>query len=169
VRLHLKSVTAREYRGTESEESTLFLKRRAGQFIYGKQNIFRGAIGLIPDELDGYASTQDIPAFDIDDEIDPEWLLLFLSRPNFYKRLESYASGSGSKRLQPKELYKITIKVPPLFQQEFISNALNAARREIDLRTKQLEAYRKQKQGLVRRLLNGEWRTTTDRKWKDGV
>ena len=107
VRLHLKGVNVREYRGTEKEGATQYFVRKAGQLIYGKQNISRGSIGIIPNALDGYSSSQDIPAFDIVGSINPDWLYWYMSRPHFYKRLEHFAAGSGSKRLHPKELLKM--------------------------------------------------------------
>lgn len=62
VRLNLKGVEKREFKGTEAENATYFFVRSSGQFIYGKQNIHKGAFGIIPEELDGYESSQDIPA-----------------------------------------------------------------------------------------------------------
>lgn len=54
----------------------------------------------------------------------------------------------------------MTVKIPyPSFEQQRKSAlVLNAARREIDLLKKQAEAYRKQKRGLMQKLLTGEWR-----------
>ena len=156
VRLHLKGVEAREYRGTETDGATTFYKRRSGQFIYGKQNIFKGSLGMVPSKLDGYSSSQDIPAFDIDDSVvSPDWFYFYISRPSFYKRLEVYAAGSGSKRLHPKELLKLSIKLPPLPIQNEIAEEIACYKKEIDLLRTILEAYRKQKRGLMQRLLTG--------------
>ena len=158
VRLHLKGVEAREVRGTESSDATAYFIRKAGQLVYGKQNIFRGAVGIIPPELDGYASTQDIPAFDIDDTVDPDWLLFLFSYPGFYKQLEIYASGSGSKRLHPKDLFKIHVSVPPLEGQKRLADRLSIARTEIDLLKELADRYKSQKHGLMQKLLTGHWR-----------
>ena len=158
VRLHLKGVDIREYRGTESQEATTYFLRKAGQLIYGKQNIFRGSIGIVPYELDGYASSQDIPAFDIADNIHPDWLFWYMSRPCFYERLEHLATGSGSKRLHPKELFKVHIPVPTLGRQKRIAKVLNTAYHEIDLLKKLAEQYRTQKRGLMQKLLTGAWK-----------
>ena len=158
VRLHLKGVETREYRGTEADGATTFFRRKAGQFIYGKQNIFRGALGIVPSELDGYSSTQDIPAFDISDSISSEWLCHYFSRPDFYKSLELLASGSGSKRLHSKELLKLKIPLPTLPEQKRIAETLNLAQREIELLKKLAEKQKLQKRGLMQKLLTGEWR-----------
>ena len=156
VRLHLKGVVVREYRGTESESATQYFVRKARQLIYGKQNIFRGAIGIVPNELDGYSSTQDIPAFDIADNIRPDWLFWYMSQPHFYKRLEHSAAGSGSKRLHPKDLLKMHITVPTFEEQTLVARKLDTASREIDMLNKLAEQYRVQKHGLMQKLLTGE-------------
>jgi type I restriction enzyme S subunit len=158
VRLHLKGVEVREYRGTESDGATAYFIRKAGQFIYGKQNIFKGAVGIVPLELDGYSSTQDIPAFDVADHVDKHWLLFLFSYSNFYKKLELYASGSGSKRLQPKELFGMKISLPPFEVQQEIAEALFFAQHEIDLLKQLAERYKTQKRGLMQKMLTGEWR-----------
>ena len=158
VRLHLKGVEVRDYRGTESEGATAYFKRKAGQFIYGKQNVFKGSVGIVPSELDGYSSTQDIPAFDISERVCAEWLLFLFSYPNFYKKLELYASGSGSKRLHPKELFQMRIPLPPIGRQNEIAKVIGAAQKEIDILKSLAEKYKEQKRGLMQKLLTGEWR-----------
>lgn len=163
VRLHLKGVDIRDYRGTESDGATQYFVRKAGQLVYGKQNIFRGSIGIIPKELDGYSSSQDIPAFDIADNVDAEWLFWYMSRPSFYEKLEHFSSGSGSKRLHPKELFKMPIKLPPLPEQQRIAHTLNTAQEEIRLLQQLAKKHRTQKRGLMQKLLTGEWRVGVDK------
>ncbi|MHB8354761.1 MAG: restriction endonuclease subunit S, partial [Burkholderiales bacterium] len=163
VRLHLQGVEARVVRGTESEGATTYFRRKSGQLIYGKQNIFRGAIGIIPAELDGYCSTQDLPAFDISYGIDSQWLLYWLSRKSFYVALESMAAGSGSKRLHPDEFLRVSIKVPDLDTQTAIACYLNALREEISTLGVYVEKLKEQKRGLMQKLLTGRWRVQTER------
>jgi type I restriction enzyme S subunit len=158
VRLHLKGVEIRECRGTESDAATAYFVRKAGQFIYGKQNIFRGSVGIVPPELDGYCSTQDIPAFDVSGNVCKDWLLFLFSCPDFYKRLELYASGSGSKRLHPKELFKMTILLPPFDEQEQTAKTLSLVQHEIDLLKQLADKFKNQKRGLMQKLLTGTWR-----------
>lgn len=158
VRLHLQGLEARPVRGTESDGATAYFRRRAGQLIYGKQNIFRGAIGIIPPELDGYASSQDLPAFDIADGIDPKWLYFWLSRKGFYTSLEALAAGSGSKRLHPEDFFKVRIYIPNLATQTAIARYLDALREEIDLLGRSVSALKTQKRGLMQKLLTGQWR-----------
>ena len=158
VRLHLKGVDIRDFRGTESEKATQYYVRKSGQLIYGKQNVFRGSIGIVPKKLDGYSSSQDIPAFDIAESIYADWLFWYMSRPAFYKKLEHFATGSGSKRFHPKELFKLAISTPPLSEQKHIADTLNTAHQEIDTLKTLANRYRTQKRGLMQKLLTGKWR-----------
>ncbi|MHC5289286.1 RhuM family protein [Bacillus licheniformis] len=69
-----------------------------------------------------------------------------------------YKITEGSKRIQPKELYKLTIKLPSLREQQRQSKILECSDKEIYLLEKELETYRKQKQGLMQLLLTGKVR-----------
>lgn len=158
VRLHLQGVEARPVRGTERDGATAYFRRRAGQLIYGKQNIFRGAIGIVPTKLDGFSSTQDLPAFDIADGIDPRWLYFWLSRKSFYTSLEALAAGSGSKRLHPEEFFKVRLYVPDHAIQTAVADYLGTLREEIDLLGQSVAALKTQKRGLMQKLLTGQWR-----------
>ena len=158
VRLHLKGVKIRKYRGNEIEGATQHFVRKKGQLIYGTQNVSRGAIGIIPATLDGYCSSKDIPAFDIADNVCSDWLFWYMSRPSFYEKLAYFATGSGSKRLHPSDLFKVAIGLPSTSEQQRVAKILNTNHREIELLQKQAQQYRSQKRGLMQKLLTGEWR-----------
>jgi len=117
VRLNAEGVEKRPVK-TETEGATKYFARRSRQFIYGKQNLHKGAFGIVPDELDGFESSSDLPAFDVSDEIRPEWIDLYLKQGNFYKSLISLAQGAATKRIQPKALFRLKIPVPPLEEQD---------------------------------------------------
>ena len=116
VRLNLKGIEKRVAKNIEIEGATTHYIRKAGQFIYGKQNLHKGAFAIIPTELDGYQSSSDLPAFNFKNDIDSRWFYYYLSRENYYKQLEKIATGTGSKRIQPKELLEIKIKVPNIYE-----------------------------------------------------
>jgi len=120
VRLNVEGIEKRPFR-EETKGATKYYIRKAGQFIYGKQNLHKGAFGIIPEELDGYESTIDLPAFDIDkSKVLPEWLMLILTKDNFYKELESIASGSATKRIHPERLFQVKIPLPSISEQKDI-------------------------------------------------
>ncbi len=77
VRLNVKGVEQRPVTN-EKTGATKYYTRRAGQFIYGKQNLFKGAFGTIPDELDSFETSSDLPAFDVKECSTSKWVCLFL-------------------------------------------------------------------------------------------
>lgn len=109
VKLNMGGVEKRALK--KAEGTTKYFIRNKGQFIYGKQNLFKGAFGIVPDELDGFESTSDIPSFDVDDSCDVEWIVRYLQCNKLYKKLEDLAKGSGSKRIYPEQLYEIEIPI----------------------------------------------------------
>ena len=155
VRLNLKGIEVRDVRGTEAEESTVYYRRRAGQFIYGKQNLHKGAFGIIPAELDGYESTQDVPALDFLPGLNPTYFYYWMAREDFYPALESHATGTGSKRIQPTSLVRLNLLLPSLPEQRRIAAMLTALATELHLLATQRAHWQQQKQGLLQALLTG--------------
>ncbi len=159
VRLNMNGVESREVRGTEAEGSTMFFVRSAGQFVYGKQNLYKGAMGIIPEQLNGYESTQDIPSFDFREGFDSKWFLYFMGRESFYSQLEDIATGSGSKRIHPRDLFKIKIRVPKYDEQLAIASVLSVADSEIRILTQKQQCLERQKKFLLNNLVTGKIRT----------
>lgn len=77
----------------------------------------------------------------------------------FYRYSQGLTSDTWN--LKFRHFKEIKVLIPPLDQQKQIASILNTARREIDLLKKQAEAYRKQKRGLMQKLLTGTWRVNT--------
>lgn len=120
VKLNLKGITVRESKTIEIEGATKQFIRKTGQFIYGKQNLHKGAFGIIPKELDGYLTSSDIPSFDFQGGIEPKWFYYYFARKSFYEKLENLSTGTGSKRIFPKEFLNIKIIVPEFKEQHKI-------------------------------------------------
>lgn len=158
VKLNLKGIEKRDVRGSEAEEATYYFIRKAGQFIYGKQNLHKGAFGIIPQKLDGFESSQDIPAFDFYGNIEPAFLFYFLSQENIHKSLEKISTGTGSKRIHPENLFKVKYKFPEKVEQTAICNILETADKEIKLLKGKVEKLKEQKKGLMQVLLTGQKR-----------
>lgn len=141
--------------------STRYYMRRRGQFIYSKLDFLNGAFGIIPEELDGYESTLDLPAFDISDSVDANWFRYFVVRESFYKNLLGLANGGRkARRVNPCDLLRVEIPFPSRIEQTRIAQALQTLDREVDLLRLQLEALKRQKRGLMQKLLTGEIRVS---------
>ncbi|WP_076752745.1 restriction endonuclease subunit S [Elizabethkingia anophelis] len=146
VKLHLKGVSQNDNTNTLSLGATNYFIRKKGQFIYGKQNLFNGAFGIIPDEFDGFLSSGDVPALDINhSKINTAYLLYFLGRADFYKRLEDLATGSGSKRIHETTLLGVKIDFPTIEEQYKIANFLLSIDGKIEIETNILQKLERQK------------------------
>jgi len=111
VRLNAEGVEKRPL-VAETEGATRYYRRSAGQFIYGKQNLHKGAFGVVPSELDSFESSSDLPAFVVAEGLRAEWLVYFLKQGNFYKSLASIARGAATKRIQPEAFFGVELPVP---------------------------------------------------------
>ncbi|MDO5851676.1 MAG: restriction endonuclease subunit S, partial [Methanobacteriaceae archaeon] len=161
VKLNLKGVFPREVKTTEIEGATKQFVRKAGQFIYGKQNLYKGAFGIIPLELNNYLSSGDIPSFDFNEQINPNWFYYYFSRKNFYESLERLSTGTGSKRISPKEFLNIKIKLPSLEEQEKIANFLSIVDDKIDLLKEKIMNMEEFKKGLLQKMFICDSNTDT--------
>lgn len=132
VKLNLGGVELGASRETLSLGSTVYYKRYAGQFIYGKQNFFNGSMGLVPIELDGKGSSGDVPSLNISN-IEPNYLYTYISRESYWRPKESAASGTGSKRIHEKTFLEFDIEVPSIDEQNLISNTFNYVNKLITL------------------------------------
>ena len=75
------------------------------------------------------------------------------------KELSSYAQGTTIIHLYAKDFKDMKIKLPNLKEQQKIAEVLTACDDEINLLNLKLENLKKQKQGLMQKLLKGEIRT----------
>ena len=150
----------------DKKGATKYYTRKAGQFVYGKQNLHKGAFGIVPDELDGFESSSDIPAFDIDDSCYPEWIFYFFKKGNFYLKLETLAKGVGSKRIHPKQIYNLDISLPSKEVQRKVLDEVEKAEANnkelVDEIQHQEENLKKLRQSILQDAIQGkltkEWR-----------
>ena len=152
VKLNLKGISVRESKTTEIEGTTKQFIRKSGQFIYGKQNLHKGAFGIIPKELDGYLSSSDIPSFDFIGEINPKWFYYYFSRQYFYESLEKLSTGTGSKRISPKDFLTIKIMIPEINEQNKIVSILNNIDKKITFISNQIVETNEFKKGLLQQM-----------------
>ena len=135
VRLNVNGVEQRPLL-SEKEGATKCYERKAGQFIYGRQNFHKGAFGIVPSSLDGFSSSGDLPAFDIDDSCLPEWLLYWFKTENRYMQLLKHAKGVASQRVSTLDFYSTEILLPNITTQKSIIKNLQST----EQKTKELES-----------------------------
>ncbi|ECC1683130.1 restriction endonuclease subunit S [Listeria innocua] len=120
VKLWRKGVVPKEEIYTGSSATQYYI-RKTGQFIYGKLDFLNQAFGIIPLELDGYESTLDSPAFDIEESINETFLLEYVSLARFYKYQGNIANGSRrAKRIHTDTFFEMPIPLPNSNEQQKI-------------------------------------------------
>lgn len=158
VKLYGKGVVPKEETIPGSAD-TRYYKRKKGQFIYSKLDFLNGAFGVVPEQLDGYESTLDLPAFDISALANGKYLLEYVIREDFYKRQLGLARGGRkARRVPPEEFLRFTTAFPDTEEQNQIAQFIQIVDAEIETSANMLEAYKQQKRGLMQRLLTGEVR-----------
>lgn len=158
VKLYGRGVVEKSEKRVGSE-STQYYRRKAGQFIYSKLDFLNGAFGRVPEHLDGYESTLDLPAFDFLPGVDPRWFLYFVSRDEFYRGHLGLANGGRkARRVNPSDLLRADIQLPDLEEQQLIADLLDAAHAETHNYAAQLERLRQEKSALMAQLLTGKRR-----------
>lgn len=153
VKLNVGGVVSGASRDTLKLSATKYYVRHAGQLIFGKQNFFNGSIAIVPQNMDGKVTSQDVPSLNIDkDKIDSYFLLYYLSQKNFYKHTERFATGTGSKRLHVETLLNLKIKVPSIKMQKKLSSVISKINADIQAELKKLNMYKKIKQSLLQNM-----------------
>lgn len=134
-------------------ENTQYYIRKAGQFIYSKLDFLNCAFGIIPENLDGYQSTIDLPCFDFINNTNPIFFLSRVSRKDFYLHFGEQADGSRkARRINQNIFLEMPILLPSVDEQTKIANFLSALDTKIDFLTKQLDEAKNFKKGLLQQM-----------------
>lgn len=138
----------------QGSENTQYYKRSAGQLIYGKLDFLNCAFGLIPEYLDGFESTIDAPAFDIDNKIvHPYFLINRFLQKDFYQKNGEEADGSRkAKRINQSVFLAMQIDLPSLEEQIKIANFLSSLDQKIEVVAQQIEQAKQWKKGLLQQM-----------------
>lgn len=99
-------------------------KVSAGNFIYSRLFAWKGAFGIISNELDGCYVSNEFPTYEVDESsILTEYLSLYFSRPYVWGEVEKYCKGTtkaSRNRFKEKYLLAMKIRVPSITTQKSI-------------------------------------------------
>lgn len=151
VKLHANGVVRNERTGALTG-GTSYFKRWAGQFIFSKIDLLNGAFGIVPEELDGFYSSSDVPAFSFCPEHSPTFFLSWLTAR--YRRLEIERTGTSAtlKRVSPEKFRALPILLASPAEQQKIADCLGSLEELIGAEVQMLAALRQHKQGLMQQL-----------------
>jgi type I restriction enzyme S subunit len=132
---------------------------RAGDFVVSLRS-FEG--GLEFSRITGLVS----PAYTVlrvVSDIDSDYYRHFFKSHSFIGRLQRLIFGiRDGKQIAFRDLGDMKIPNPSLERQKLIADSLNCVENAINICDMKIEAIRKQKCGLVQRLLTGGWRVNTE-------
>ncbi len=129
-----------------------------GQYAYNPSRINVGSIARLDDWDKGVLSPMYVVFRINEKKIISDFFLHWLSSHEAKERIRRSAQGSVRETVSFTDLGAIPLPLPRLEQQQKIVEILNTAIQEIQLLKKQVKAYRKQKRGLMQKLLTGQWR-----------
>jgi len=95
---------------------------RAGQFIFSRIDARNGALGLVPDDLDGAVVSSDFPAYNlVEARLDRGFMNWFSRTAQFVDLCRTASEGTTNRvRLQEDRFLGMSITLPPLSEQRRI-------------------------------------------------
>ena len=140
--------------------NTQYFQRKAGQFIYSKLDFLNQAFGVIPAHLDDFESTVDLPCFDVSAELNPAFLLEYVSRKEFYEKVGEAADGSRkAKRVHTETFLSFSAALPSSAEQKQIADCLSSLDELIAAQARKVDALKSHKKGLMQQLFPREGET----------
>jgi type I restriction enzyme, S subunit len=140
--------------------NTQYFQRKAGQFIYSKLDFLNQAFGVIPEHLDDFESTVDLPCFDVSGELNPAFLLEYVSRKEFYEKVGESADGSRkAKRIHAETFLSFPVALPSSAEQKQIADCLSSLDELIAAQARKVDALKTHKKGLMHQLFPREGET----------
>ena len=134
-------------------ENTQYYIRKAGQFIYSKLDFLNCAFGIIPEDLDGYQSTIDLPCFDFINSTNPIFFLSRGSRKDFYLQFGEQADGSRkARRINQNIFLEMPILLPSADEQTKIANFLSSLDEKLLHVSQQLDSTKQFKKALLQQM-----------------
>jgi len=133
-----------------------------GDFGFPSNHVEEGSIGLQNlTDIGVVSPIYTVFRFD-PDQVNAEYAFAVLKTELYRHIFEVSTSASVDRRgsLRWSEFFRLPFPVPPLDEQEAITDILRTSQRELDALTDEIEAVSRQKRGLMQKLLTGESRVS---------
>lgn len=131
---------------------------RPRAFAYNPMRLNVGSIAMSPFDRDVLVSP-DYVVFECDEsKLLPGYLNHLRLTRHWTRFFDVAGSGSVRVRIYYDDLAALTVPLPPVLEQRRIVEVLDTVAAEIDALMKYAAALRKQKRGLMQKLLTGQWR-----------
>jgi len=154
------AITKRETKKGVEIKGKSAIKIKSGDFIYSRLAVHSGAFGIIPKELNDAIVTNEMPSFEIKDNILPEFLIHSLTLPDFIYQITHLTKGVGRTRVKEKSFLGLEINLPTLSQQKQIVTWLASFSNNSDdisaNQIAQLDLVKQLRQAFLREAMQGK-------------
>lgn len=132
IRLWGKGVLERGRISGASINGRRFIARR-NQFIASRIDARNGAMGVVPDDLDGALVTNDFPLFDVNqDHLLPQYMGWLCRTPTFVDLCARASEGTTNRvRLKEGEFLRLEIQIPDTEEQKRIVARIDTIQKEL--------------------------------------
>ena len=151
VKLHTLGVVKNERTDTLTG-GTNYFHRKAGDFIFSKIDFLNGAFGIVPNELDGFCSSSDIPSFSFKPESNANFFMYWLKANYLDFKIERAGTSNTLKRISPKALFAMQLPIPLPEEQQAIADCLSSLDKLISEENEQIGRLKDHKKGLMQQL-----------------
>ena len=153
-----------------SENLSAYKVVKRGQFAYATNHIEEGSIGY-QDLYDDALISPMYTVFETNEKVDHSFFFKLLKTELYRHIFEVNTSGSIDRRggLRWSDFARIKVALPSRPEQRRIAVVLEVCDHELDLQREQLVEFKKQKQGLMQKLLTGQIRVKIDEAQAIGV
>lgn len=161
IRSHGKGTFLKQDFEPQKIELTELYEVRENDLIVNITFAWEGAIAIVGSAASGALVSHRFPTYVFDTEkAIPEYFRHVIIQKWFVEKLGLISPGGAGRNrvLSKRDFAKLEVLMPSVEEQRKIAAVLNACDREIDLLQKQLAALKKQKQGLMQKLLTGQIR-----------
>ncbi|MBB4199657.1 hypothetical protein CCR94_07280 [Rhodoblastus sphagnicola] len=157
VRWYGNGAFLREERLGEGLSAQHIYRVQPGDVIYNRLFAWKGAFGLVGDNLAGCYVSNEFPLFAArQDCVDPQFLLRILKHPRTSERANAFSTGTTSisrNRLGEDDFLHFPLNLPPLAEQRSIAEVLLALEDTIAAMGELIRAIANAKHATMRELL----------------
>jgi type I restriction enzyme M protein len=105
------SISPRRIKGQDSNYTSL-RRVQAGDILISRRRAYRGAIVVVPPELDGALAIPEFSILRLREGYDPDYIVEILRSPQFLQLMTIYSTGEMSGRIAEKDLRRLQIPLP---------------------------------------------------------
>ena len=105
------TITPKRIKGRDSSYTSL-KRLQAGDILISRRRAYRGAIVVVPPELDGALAISEFSVLRLREGYDRDYVVEILRSPQFLKLMTIYSTGEMSGRIAEKDLRRLQIPIP---------------------------------------------------------